>query len=109
MAKIDKLITRNIKEGNYEDVLAKNSHDVNAKHAHKYPVKIRQTVKEYEDEAGITERKNNQVAKRIVELEKKNIETKISKRKKARSAYNNALKNSVIEEHIEAQKELELD
>lgn len=108
MAKIDKQIARNIKEEKYDDIPAKTARDDKAKHAHKYPEKIRENVANYEKQVGYTAKAKEKAVKRLEELTEKNLETRISKRRKARNAYKKLLNESVIAEHESATNDLVL-
>lgn len=94
MAKIDAKIVKDIKDGNYEDVHRKTSHDTNAKHTHVYPEQIREIVAEYEKEAGYVAKTDKMAHKKFEELTRKSKNKRITKKINAGKSFKKQIKDS---------------
>lgn len=94
MAKIDAKIVKDIKDGNYEDVHRKTSHDTNAKHTHVYPEQIREIVAEYEKEAGYVAKADKLAHKKLEELTRKSKNKRITKKINAGKSFKKQIKDS---------------
>lgn len=94
MAKIDAKIVKDIKDGNYEDIHRKTSHDTNAKHTHIYPEQIREIVAEYEKSVGYTEKADKMAQKKLAELTRKSTDKRITKKINAGKSFKKQIKDS---------------